>query len=76
MDFLVDFKLNNEGTAVADQYTACGIFDMENRVHVFITDFNEEGITRFKETVCDSECIVFAKSEAATFDNAGVNPDH
>ena len=65
MDLLNNYKINNQGSEIANNFKKFGLYDSENRVIVYLEEFNEEKIKEFKENVCDSDAIVFAQGFGA-----------
>ena len=49
MDLLNNYKINNQGSEIANNFKKFGLYDSENRVMVYLEEFNEEKIKEFKE---------------------------
>ena len=42
MDLLNNYKINNQGSEIANNFKKFGLYDSENRVIVYLEEFNEE----------------------------------
>lgn len=73
MDELNEYKFDNQGNMIADNYNEFGLYDENNRVIVKLDELSDEAINNFKENVCDSDAIVFEQGNGPAQLEVNVN---
>ena len=73
MNTLNKYKIDNPASAISANFNSYALLDGENRVVVYLDEYNQERIAEFKKNVIDSPAIEFEKSAGKFKDEINVN---